>query len=289
MLGLFLNLVLAAALALLIYAAVYHGLWALTGFGIPLDAVVWPKLVLGDDKPNPADNERRLSRRSLLVAPHRILRETLARREEAGVVDLAHELLGRTDKEVGPEVKIGELIDFPKDANGARKSLLLVSGLELTLRDAPRRRAALAFLEKAEAALNESGKDGLSCLVVMTEMSPLERILDAFENFEKDDKSRSTMREELRWARLFEDFTTFSFAPVDKVIQEDLDSGASRLCGRPAAGISALVPPRGPWCRLRGPGRGSRGSEGGHREQTAESPGMASGDAEPIAREASLP
>lgn len=218
-------LVVAVGLATIVFLAVYQGLWALTGFGIPLDAVVWPKLVLdgATPQPQPEKNERRLAKRSLLVAPQRILRHSLISRPDAGVIDLAEQLLPLPETAFAPTADTSKLIDFPKDEHGTIKPRLIVTGIELTLRDPARRRSALGFLERADAALNASKPGGLRYLIIMAAMSPLERILDAFDTFEKNDTARGTMREELRWARLFENFTTFSFAPVDKIRQSELD------------------------------------------------------------------
>jgi hypothetical protein len=231
----------ALALTALIYAVVYFGLLALTGFGIPLGAVTWPKLVLEGD-PDEGKNELRLANKSLLVAPQQAVRNRIS--GAAMVVDLADILLPLPDKALSPDS--GTAIDLLPAWKG-EKPRLVVSGLELVLRDPVRRRVALAYLERAakfastpnqrplaperprgalarlkQAATIASGaEDGHEHeLVVIVEMSPLERILDAFDSFGKGGALDSDVREELRWARLFQDFTTFSFAPIDKVDQE---------------------------------------------------------------------
>jgi len=196
---------LGTALAALIRAAVYYGLWSLTGFGIPLGAVTWPTLLLGGGKLDPKRYELRLARKSLLVAPQQAVRNDVGNPNIAATVDLANKTLPALNQAV---LGSGTPTSVP--------SRLVVTGLDLVLRDGPRRRAALDYLENA-AALVEAGNRQLQSLVVIAEMSPLERILDAFDTVADDLADRSTAREELRWARLFEDFMTFSFAPIDKI------------------------------------------------------------------------
>jgi hypothetical protein len=89
------------------------------------------------------------------------------------------------------------------------------------MRDGPRRRAALRYLERASTLVGQAS--GLQGVVVVADMSPLERILEAFDSYAITDADRYAAREELRWARLFQDFTTFAFAPVDKIGSDTLN------------------------------------------------------------------
>ncbi|MFD1611142.1 hypothetical protein ACFSCW_04930 [Sphingomonas tabacisoli] len=216
--------ILALLLAGMIYAVVYQALWALTGFGIPLDAVTWPTLLLGRVSQARDGNRLKLARKSMLVAPQRAVRAAVCDGSVAIIVDLASELLGVPDALLDDAQRTGVSV-APKPwtclPNGAPARLVVI-GLELVLRDAKRRRAALAYLERAADALSPNASNCLASLVVIAEMSPLERILDAFGTHEETDEVRDSMREELRWARLFQDFTTFSFAPIDKLGPGDL-------------------------------------------------------------------
>ena len=211
-------LVVGAGLAALIWAAVQQALRALTGFGIPLSAVTWPTLVLG----RPADrikNELVLTRKSLLVAPQQAIRAAITNRPGVIMVDLAAELLPASNdalRPVPPAVHPAVPRLWKRSMPGTRPHLVVI-GLELILRDAARRRATLAYLERAVEALAPGAANGLAEIVIIVDMSPLERILDAFETQDDSDNERETSREELRWARLFQDFTTFSFAPIDKL------------------------------------------------------------------------
>lgn len=256
-------LILAAALAIIIHSAVAATLEALTGFGIPLGAVTWPRLLV-DQRSSPGKNQLKLTRKALLVAPQQAVRDRLAMLPRALPVNLADQLLSAPDETLRPAgndppgvptpwKNTNEPATAPSASHGLLARLghrttsirhvdlpartpaeldgdpdppgvsLIVSGLELVLRDALRRRAALAYLERAVGVLAINGQTELARVTVIAEMSPLERILDAFESFAENDEVRLSTREELRWARLFQDFTTFYFAPIDKVDDTLLD------------------------------------------------------------------
>ena len=197
----------------IIYAAISLGLRALTGFGIPLGAVQWPQLNLDDG----AKPEKRL----LLIAPQQAVRDRL-NTFGSGLpwkVDLADLLLGTADGDLNDTAikkqfyaKLTSEIRIRAQASLPLR--LVTSGIALVLRDPARRRAALKFLETADRALND---EKLASLTIVSELSPLERILDAFEAETDDDKSTQTTREELRWSRLFQNFSTIMFGPIDKV------------------------------------------------------------------------
>lgn len=210
-------LLLAIILLGLMIWMVIQGLEALTGFGIPLGAVAWPRLVLGNIPPESSKNELKLSSKSLLVAPQQAIRDRISDPDIAVTINLADKLMPLSDTKLAAQAEDGVATQAPwprlKNDQPAR---LVLAGLELVLRDPLRRRAALDYLEKAVAALEEQAHGSPAALVIIAEMSPLERILDAFDMGD-DDKDRLSTREELRWARLFQDFTTFSFQPIDKV------------------------------------------------------------------------
>ena len=266
-------LALTAALAMLIYAVVHHGLRTLTGFGIPLDAVTWPRLIFARNDPRPDDNEVKLAPKSLLVAPQQAVRDRLAQPGEAIVANVIDDLpplpalpevlaapVALPPIEAPPQAAadgprlprlqgliraVRALFDRRPVAAAAGPSAasppaprwlvpgpagrprLVIYGLELVLRDGDRRRQVLEYLERAAALLADrarlvapSAADAMAvepALVIIAEMSPLERILDAVDTYGRQDAQQATAREELRWARLFQDFTTFSFAPIDKI------------------------------------------------------------------------
>lgn len=216
----------AAALVTLLSVLINAGLNALSGFGIPLGAVSWPKLVI-DGNAARANNEQELARKSLLVAPQKVVRDKLSAKPDALLVNLADELLPASDDALKPDGSPPAVptswTNLSDDKRPKRMPpLLVVSGLELVLRDALRRRAALAYLERAVSVLSREPQTELAGLVVIAEMAPLERIFDAFESFSESDDKRLSSREELRWARLFHDFSTFYFAPIDKVDDAEL-------------------------------------------------------------------
>ncbi|MET0308923.1 MAG: hypothetical protein ABW023_09485 [Sphingomonas sp.] len=213
-------LTLALGGAALICTVVFQSLQALTGFGIPLNAVTWPTLVLSGT-PNRANNELALARKSMLVAPQQAVRDAVNAFAISVPVDLAAELLPIPESLLNLQ-QVGTVPAYPTPWTQLpqnRPPRLVITGLELVLRSPVRRRAALAYLERAVEALAPGSANPIAGIVLIAEMSPLERILDAFDAQSESDDSqdRTSWREELRWARLFQDFSTFSFAPIDKI------------------------------------------------------------------------
>ena len=207
-------LVMCAIVAAMVVLAVQHGLKAMMGFGVPLGAV---KLL-----PFEAD---KIPARTLLVAPPTPVRRFFGWKSRSWKLDLADLLLATQDNELTDnrtkahfESLLSAEIDRRDENGGVKPFRLIVVGLSLILRDPARRRAALKILEGADRALEA---DKLSGVVVISDFSPLERILDAFDNEETGDGSKVTAREELRWARLFQRFHTKQFSPVEKVDMED--------------------------------------------------------------------
>lgn len=200
----------AALAALLTWAIVWLtrlGLAALMGFGVPLGAIKPRRFALDE-----------LAVRSLLVAPQTVVRDYLRRARDPWNLDMAELLLSTRDADLDDHAtkrRFEErLYALQEMARNGRVGRLVVTGLSIMLRDPRRRRAALKFLEEADRAV-ESGK--LLSIVLITDFSPLERILDAFDSGELEDNSAHQTREQLRWARLFQRFTTYAFAPVDKI------------------------------------------------------------------------
>jgi hypothetical protein len=198
-----------------------RGLRALAGFHVPLGAVkgLGIKLPPGNHSDVRVSGELPRSR-TLLVAPQQVVRARIARYPDVKWVDLAEIFLRAEDTQLGKPSFIEESFNsvsgpFASDfGRQAVAPLLITSGLELILRDALRRRAALLFCELAERALSRGELRGI---VMITEMSPLERILDAFDTDEAGDPVANSVREELRWSRFFQNFSTITFSPVDKL------------------------------------------------------------------------
>ncbi|MDT8758670.1 hypothetical protein MZO42_08165 [Sphingomonas psychrotolerans] len=168
---------------------------AVAGFGVPLEAVRRPKLDLRDSGPRVADAMRPGPRALVVGAPHSVLAWLKAR--SWIVVDLNS----------GTPVK-GDLLSSDK---------VVVINLHLVLRDGERRRGALMLLEALHEQITAAGK-----LIVLSNLAPLERILDAYERDQRNPEERLTVsryREQLRWATLFENFNTFTFAAKEPRIR----------------------------------------------------------------------
>ncbi len=193
------------ALLVVIGLALLAMLRALLGYRIPFEAVTRPRLVLS----GPGDIAQgilALGSRTLLVAPQAKLREAVEAGEATETIDLAD-----------------LAVTLPVAARPV-SGRIVVSGLEMVIRLSDRRMQALQTLERFEHwAADEPGRQ----LVVIAEMAPLERIIDAHdeEREGRNDAAGEQSREQLRWSLLFEDFVTFTFAAVDKV---DLTGAAGR-------------------------------------------------------------
>lgn len=207
-------LLLGVGLTALIGFFIARTLKALAGFGIALEAVRYPRLNLrslwgvGPDAEAPPELQT-LNRKSLLVnAPFSILPMLahLAARGPAPQRRLVS--VDLTDPAAVAAVKVA-----PRD-------LVLVSGLELVLADPDRRLKALAALEGLARAIDREADQVAAidepCLLFFSPTAPMDRILDAYE---RETAASGTAidinRENLRWARLFEDFATFQFRPVE--------------------------------------------------------------------------
>ena len=184
------------------------------GFGVPLGAV----------KLHPFEADK-IPARTLLVAPPTPVRRFFGWKSQSWKLDLADLLLATQDNELTDnrtkahfEALLAAEVDRRDQGDGVKPFRLIVVGLSLVLRDPARRRAALKLLEGADRALEA---ERLSGVVIISDFSPLERILDAFDNEESGDGSKVTAREELRWARVFQRFHTKQFSPVEKVDMQD--------------------------------------------------------------------
>ncbi|NKJ44189.1 hypothetical protein [Novosphingobium sp. SG720] len=167
---------------------------ALCGFGVPL-GVAAPEVA-----------GVRTAPRLLVVGGDHASREALMgeldAQDAAGsvTIDLSDVLLYPDPAKLGDQ-------DVRTLAAGLmpQAGILQVYGLSLLLRDAARRRAALVFLEQADRAVR-NGK--LRQLVVYSDLTPLERILDVVDAENAGQVERTAGLEELRWARFFQTFVT---------------------------------------------------------------------------------
>lgn len=218
-------ILLAIGTAALLLGALGLTLRSLFGHGVPLEAVNYPGITR-----RPDGSLDLPSKALVLNAPLALRLELL---ESWDTVDLSD------PAGVRPE---------------ASRRKILVTGLALALRDPGLRASALTELESlsrsvdaAERAHTRAGKPGSpgNQIVVMTDLSPLDRILQAYES-EQALASRSLgedgRREQLRWSRLFEAFATIGFIPVSKVTPQDpADETLAHLSDNERRGVAALV------------------------------------------------
>jgi hypothetical protein len=196
----FLFLLLAGGIAAIVFGALGVTLRCLFGHGVPLEAVNYPGITRLPDK------------RLDLPAKVLVLNAPLALRLE----------LLETCQTIDLSDPVAVAIDTAKPR-------LLVTGLALALRDKELRAKALTALETmaravdaAERAHDLAGTPGSAPdqIIVMTDLSPLDRILQAYES--EKAQAGGTLpeegrREQLRWSRLFEAFATIGFTPSTKV------------------------------------------------------------------------
>jgi hypothetical protein len=229
-------LALAALLGTLVFKLVERGLSALMGFGVPLGAIRLKQF-----------NLRGLAPRTLLVAPQQPVKHYLHNTGDPWTLDLADILLTTREVDLNDQatkIRFEQLLYEETRRHGGPPDRMVVSGLSLILRDPDRRRAALKFLETAERWLElrmqqlnlvdhqadaESGQliepdakePRVVGIVMISEFSPLERILDAFDSEDLEGQTAHRSREELRWARFFQRFATYTFAPIEKIDMRD--------------------------------------------------------------------
>lgn len=164
---------------------------ALFGIGVPLEAVEHPRIQRKDGKLD-------LAGMSVILNGQVGILQELA--SDGEVLDLGEEL--STNSTFCQALRDGKTV--------------VVTGLDLALKLPSLRKQALSILEKLSAARNASGAGQV---VVMTDLSPLDRILQAYERelSGEDGKDMSVNRaEQMRWSRLFEDFTTYSLERIPK-------------------------------------------------------------------------
>ncbi len=207
----------AAGLAAMLWILLQRTLRALCGFGIALEAVTYPNLFLGNlwGKPPPAVDVQTLNRKSLLVNAPWTIMPMLERMggpagDEAGRRVVPFDLSGLDAAE---GASLPNICVAPGD-------IIELYGLELVLADPPRRLMALRAVEELARQVDKLERnDDLTdpFLLFFAPAAPMDRILDAYER-ERDSAVVDGTRENLRWARLFEDFATFHFRPIETTI-----------------------------------------------------------------------
>jgi hypothetical protein len=196
---------LTGGIAAILLGAIGVVLRCLFGHGIPLEAVNYPGI------------SRRSDGRLDLPTKALILNAPLA---------LRLELL-----ESWQTIDLSDPVPVTPDPANPR---LLVTGLALALRDKELRAKALTALEHMARAIDAAERAGATAaipdqIVVMTDLSPLDRILQAYES--EQAQAGGTLpeegrREQLRWSRLFEAFATIGFTPSTKVSSATADDPA---------------------------------------------------------------
>lgn len=203
----------AFGLAVFFWWLIGKVLRALFGFGIALEGVTRPILFMGAG--TAPRGSVALPTRALIVGAPDELRARFIRPCGKG--------------RAGPAGEDWTVIDlagtFPSTElrrPPTAKTAIVVFGLELIIRDTERRRRALEQLEQLDTRV---GSFAGSYLVILSVLSPIERILDAYEQDRNEpaaDVSLAKYREQLRWGRVFERFTTFGFAPVEHIDRDYL-------------------------------------------------------------------
>ena len=207
----------------------------LFGLATPLEAVTYPPLAHSDDF-------------AALVLPSKvmIIRPPLGLHQQLFANGHRIDLSGETLVQVAG-AGIGKAWDAPHH--------YILYNLELTLREPERRRAALRYMEGL--ADRADVRDGSATLVLVSELTPLERLLQAYEH-EKigaldaaagELESIRRQREDIRWAKLLEGFQTYIFSHVDKLdnVRRDGESDVEfavvrELAALPERVIQTLLP-----------------------------------------------
>ena len=178
----------------------------LFGFGVPLEAVNYPKMARGDDPDHPYD-EARAPERAILVAGSGDRRRNLEL-YASEVIDLYE-----TRSFSAVEKRLDQLQGTPL------RPLVLVHNLELLLRDDEGRCQALGLIEQMARMQDARKRRGLPYrhfrLVLLADISPLDRFLQATEYREAREEAGTQgglgdPAENIRWSRLLEDFTTYT-------------------------------------------------------------------------------
>ncbi len=204
----------ALVLAGLLLVAFKSALRGLFGFGVVLEAVPYPELPLrqtGEAGLRGADIDiAALPPRFIAVAPPAYIRQRLERHADR-TLDLYDETLSDKDG-------WSDLLVRPHPPR-----LLVLRNLELLMRSRDRRLKVLAMLERLVRHQGHDDGDRDVRIGLVTDLSPLDRLLHAYERdaeelerLSPEDRHAQRVqlageREEMRWSRLFEGFTTYTY------------------------------------------------------------------------------
>lgn len=201
-------------LGLLIAAIVVLAIWVSTrglfGFGVALEAVEYPKLMVKPDGKDGWLLADDLPPRFLVIRPDEKRLKALER--DAFQIDLNDDI--RTERG----------LRLPR-SNPQKPKLVLIENLGLLLGDPVSRRKALERLELILAKqFSKRGERPNFRVAILTSLTPLERLLQSFER-ERDESDhldeaqqslarleRAKYREDMRWSAVFEEFTTYYHA-----------------------------------------------------------------------------
>lgn len=240
----------AAAGATALLAAIIGTIFTqLFGVGRPIESTPYPLFPperAGRQRqsagPRNALDDLELNPKTMIVDPPLFVQQTLF--DYGAVIDLAAE---RFAPIIGSE------------APNAAQPLHVFHNLELTLRHPERRLAALARLEAVVA--REAVRNGKEWVVLLSDLSPLERLLQAYERDREEIGSVDNSvkaeqiaqlkrnREDIRWSRLLEDFQTYIFETLPKVDVARRGTNLvrrrilSELAPLPENVIATLLPP----------------------------------------------
>lgn len=205
-------LLLAGALAVAFRSA----LRGLFGFGVVLEAVPYPSLpVEASDKPDASVTNAGFSgwpaRFVAVAAPDRI------RRRLEDLADRSFDLLAETESNARADAVTVPIV------KPATPRLVLFWNLETLMRNRDRRLRALAILERLTGEQGRGAGGHGFVIGVVSDLSPLDRLLQTYER-EADDlqhlapekrhsrrAEHAGEREDVRWSRLFESFTTYTY------------------------------------------------------------------------------
>ena len=235
--GLLAILLLAIGMGTLLLTMFDSILSGLFGHGIPLEAVTYPGVRRA------SDGRLKLSAKALVLnAPLALQLELLESRQ----------LIDVSDPLAPPELTADCCFVVTGLALSLRSPDLRVRALELleTLsrrvdhinRTADHRRAAATADGVVEPPQNPTAQ-----LIVITDLSPLDRVLQAYEaelalaGADRAVRAADGRREQLRWSRLFESFATIAFRAATKISAWPIDAIGDGLTLDERHGIATLV------------------------------------------------
>jgi hypothetical protein len=188
----------------------------LFGFGVPVEAVEFPGIKRKDCKEQKEGKLDLPDRAVILNGPHALEIDLL---NGGKPLDLGEKKPGASNASTASltEAAAEEAL---KDGQS-----VVVVGLDLALKSPALRIVGLAVLERLNAIVEQQlatrGKGSghkQGRIVILTDLSPLDRILQAYER-QQGPRGRDPLPEDeqIRWSRLLEDFSTISLLPSRKL------------------------------------------------------------------------